>query len=301
MRKVFISVLVAVLLIPVIVTYSGCQTPTTEPTEEELARLENQISTLREELSANQETVNKLQGELDEKTTEINKLLADIAEKSTRIEKLEAELAELQQPEESEVSPQVVGVEYYHSKGWRITFEDFAEDQGWKLAQIDVPTLTHEYLEKQGISILYIPDVKIAYTENEIDVIVEFVENGGGLLLIAPEYRALTDEISKRFGVRIDLDFLGKDRTITVQPYHPLAKDVGTLQLDPSMSFLTISPPAYDVLQPPIRVLYRPVIAAGEFGAGRFIVFSYFFDLNAADNSSFLRNVLYWLEQVNLP
>jgi len=240
-RKIFISVLVAVLLITVIVTYSGCQTPTTGIAEEELAKLENQINTLREELSANQETVNRLQGELDGKTTEINKLLDDIAEKSTRIEELEAELAELQQPEESEVSPQVVGVEYYHSKGWRITLDEFAEDLGWELIQIDVPTLTYEYLEKQGISILYIPDVKIAYTENEIDVIVEFVENGGGLLLIAPEYRALTDEISKRFGVRIDLDFLGKDREITVQPYHPLAKDVGTLQLDPSMSFLTIT------------------------------------------------------------
>ncbi len=295
MRQVFISLLVVALLIPVVVICSGCQ----GPTEEELAELENQVNALMEELADKQEVVDGLQDELGEKSNEIDMLLADIAEQSGRIEKLEAELAELQEFEE--VTPRVFGIEYYHSKGWRVTFDDYAEDQGWTVLNIHAETLTCEYLEQQGVSILHIPDVKIAYTEEEREEIVRFVENGGGLLIKVPEYRTMTDEITEMFGVRIDLDFLGSDQMRTVQPYHPLARDVSTLLIDRNTSFLTISPPAYDVLQPPIKHNYRPLIAAGEIGAGRFVFCPRYYDLDAEDNSNFLRNVFYWLEQVNLP
>jgi len=295
MKKFFILLIIVALLVSLIVTYSGCQTQS-EPTKEEL---ENQISSLREELSASEEAVSKLQDELDDKTGEIDELLSEIAEKSTRIEKLETELAELQP--EGTIGPRILGVEYYHSKGWHITLDDFASDNGWNLLQIDAARLTYDYLKQQEVSILYIPDVKIAYSEDEINDIVKFVEDGGGLLLIAPEYRSLTDEISQKFSVRIDLDYLGNNRTMTVQPYHPLAEGVATILLDQNTSFLTPSPPAYDILQPIIRQVYRPLIAAGEIGNGRFIVFPQYFDMDAADNSQFLRNIFYWLEQENLP
>jgi len=313
MRQVFISLIVIALLISVIVTYSGCRTPVTEPApatesvpvteevKEELARLENQIGALREELSDEKEIVNRMQGELHDKSNEIDRLLTDIAEKSRRIEELEAELAELQKPEEEEVTPRVLGVEYYHSKGWRSTFNDYAEEKGWKVIRIDVGLLTREHLEQQGVSILYIPSVNTAYTEEEIEQIVNFVEHGGSLLLVAANKRSLTDAVTKVFGVRLEFDVLDNDLEMTIQPYHPLARDVGTLQLDPSSRFLVVSPPAYDILQPIQRQIYRPIIAAGEFGAGRFVICPDYFDLNAADNSYFLRNVLYWLEQVNLP
>jgi len=272
----------------------------------ELTSVQAELTSVQEEYaaaeSASQNEVKRLQGELDDKSKEIDRLLADIAEKARRTEKLEAELAELQKPEEEEVTPRVFGVEYLHSKGYHITLDNFAKGKGWNVIRIDSWPLTYEYLEQQGVSILYIPTVKLSYMENEIEEIVKFVENGGGLLLVATEDRSLIDEITRVFGVRLTWEYLGNDREMTVQPYHPLARDVGTLQLDSNANFLaSISPPAYDVLQHPVNQRYRPIIAAGEVGAGRFIICPYYFDLNAADNSYFMRNVLYWLEQVNLP
>ncbi len=298
MRQTFISLLVVALFIPVIFTYSGCGTPAIE----ELTSLESQISNLREELSEKQEIVDRLQGEIDnksneidDKSTEINSLLADITEKSRIIEELEVELAEFQKPEEEEVPPRVFGVDYRHSHQWGIRFDDYVESEGWKVIRIDVEPLTYEYLEQQGVSILCIPTLNLEYTEEEIQEVVKFVENGGGLLLVVGHVSSYSDKITMMFGVRVIPASLKFNEETTVLPYHPLGKDVVTLQLDGNSDLLYIEPPAYHILQN----YSKPVIAVGEVGAGRFVIYPEIFNLDATDNSYFLRNVLYWLEQVS--
>ena len=298
MKRVFVAFLVVALLIPVIFTYGGCGAPD----EDELARLESEISNLKEELSDKQETIDKLQGEIDDKSSEIgdksseiDSLLADIAEKSGRVEELEVELAELQKPEEEEVTPRVFGVDYYHSHRWGIRFDDFVESEDWEVMRIDVEPLTCEYLEQQGVSILCIPTLNLEYTEEEIQEIVKFVENGGGLLLVVGHVSSYSDKITMMFGVRIVPATLEFNKEAMVLPYHPLGKDVVTLQVGGTSDLLNVKPPAYNILQD----CSKPVMAAGEVGAGRFVIYPESFNLDAADNSRFLHNVLYWLEQVS--
>ena len=71
--------------------------------------------------------------------------------------------------------------------------------------------------------------------------------------------------------------------------------------LDPF--YLAVNSPAYTVLQAGETEPYRPVVAAAEIGRGRAVIYPQNLDknLDEADNSYFVRNALYWLQQKEIP
>ena len=187
---------------------------------------------------------------------------------------------------------------------------NFASGKGWAIKLVDVEPITSEYLRKQGVSVLCIEWVKIPFTEEELLEIVEFVRGGGGLLLQAdhPSY-GFAKEVAARFGTRVTENEVPRALRVNVSSKHPLLKDVNTF-LVPHLGvggeiavYLDVAAPSQAILSAGLTEPYRPVIAAAEVGSGRVVIYphSFSFTLKDGDNSYFLRNSLYWLQQQRLP
>lgn len=201
-----------------------------------------------------------------------------------------------------------VGIDRHHGGIYRDIAEYFF-GKGWIVEDIDVEPITQSYLEEKEISILYIANVTLAYTEDEILEIKNFVNAGGGLIIESsypyPYYKNLyQSEIARSFGVRFSEqgDGTPEKLTITIQNDHFLFEDVSSLYLDEAVPFLTCEPPSFAILAAGNTEPYKPVIAIVEYGKGRVVVFPDIKNkITNADNQYFLRNVLYWLQQENLP
>ena len=209
-------------------------------------------------------------------------------------------------PTPTSARTRVLAWDGHHCSGnsFHIESRRYAEGKGWRVVEIDVEPLTYNYLREHGISVLFIADAGLAYTEREIDAIRRFVEDGGGLLLEADRHYGR--EIARIFGVRVLEQSLETDLRVVVQSDHPLMKDVDVFYLrgvyDPR--YLAVESPAYTILEAGETEPYRPVLAAAEVGRGRVVMypnFVYADGLREADNAYFLRNALYWLQQEDLP
>jgi len=223
----------------------------------------------------------------------------------------------------------VYGIDVHHGKFQdeqdtlkRIT--NYVNGKGWKIEKINAEPLTSKYLQQKGISILHIQNVTLPYTENEIAEIKKFVEQGGGIFLVANN-PSLCEEYSKEvaivFGVRITDYFIGSVGQklavleVTTSSNHPLMKDVNSIYLSEdsygycgnnwgSPPYLKVSSPAFSVLEGDKTEPYKPLIAAAEVGKGRVVIAPSIFSFRMftyADNSTFFRNSLYWLQQEKLP
>jgi hypothetical protein len=178
------------------------------------------------------------------------------------------------------------------------------------------------YLSQEGVSILAIQNNTMAFTEEELQEIKRFVENGGGLLLQADQPRSrrgeltfYAKEIARMFGVSISDEPIPWVDT-TVQSDHPLMKGVSIFSIssnndDREPVFLTASSPAYVVLNAGATQPYKPALAAAEVGSGRVVMYPTMYNFapdirpyeawSLGDNSYFLRNALYWLQGEELP
>lgn len=200
-----------------------------------------------------------------------------------------------------------VGIDEHHGVVYH-DIEEYFFGKGWIVEDIDVEPLTQSYLEEKEISILYIANGSLAYTEDEIKEVMNFVDAGGGLLLESafPDeyYDQYQSEIARKFGIRFSekRDATPDNFTITIQSDHFLFKEIYSLFIDYPVPYLTCEPPAYAILAAGNTEPYKPVIAVVEYGKGRVLVFPNLYgEITNADNQYFLRNVLYWLQQENLP
>ncbi len=220
------------------------------------------------------------------------------------------------------VKGKVLGIEIHHCPNIDEKLAQFATEKGWVVEEIDVEPLTEAYLNQEGVSILAIQNNTMAFTEQELREIKSFVESGGGLLLQADQPRSrrgvltfYSKEIARMFGVSISDEPIPWVDT-TVQSDHPLMEGVSVFSISSSNDerepvFLTASSPAYVVLNAGATQPYRPVLAAAEVGSGRVVIYPTMYNFapdirpyeawSLGDNSYFLRNALYWLQQEKLP
>lgn len=198
----------------------------------------------------------------------------------------------------------------------------FAADKGWIVEEIDVEPLTEAYLKQKNVSILAIQNNTLAFTEEELREIKNFVENGGGLLLQADQQRSRRGEvtlyakdIARMFGVSISNEPVPWV-DVPVQSDHPLLRDVTIFSISSNNDerepvFISAQSPAYIVLNAGATEPYKPVLAAAEVGKGRVVIYPTMYNdvpdvrpgevWSFGDNLYFLRNALYWLQQEELP
>jgi hypothetical protein len=141
-----------------------------------------------------------------------------------------------------------------------------------------------------------------SYTSSEIISIEDFVDNGGGVLLIGENdagiYTDLTSYVGIDWGSPYVIQFDGE--TNEINP-HEITNNVNSLYFDSPQLPLTVSAPAEEIVYTYGGTLYnRVTVAASEYGHGRMVVIadiecldSQF--INQADNKVFGGNIINWL------
>jgi hypothetical protein len=140
------------------------------------------------------------------------------------------------------------------------------------------------------------------YSSSEIGSIEEFVNNGGGLLVIGeydPEiYSALTNFAGIDWGSPYRLPFSGETNNINT---HEITENVNTLYFDSPRLPLIITPPAEEIVYTYGGIVYdRITVAAAEYGSGKIVAIADTECLNSqfiyrADNILFGENIIRWL------
>jgi hypothetical protein len=90
--------------------------------------------------------------------------------------------------------------------GWN--FSKLLEDNGFSVSSLSIQPITYEKLKKYNVLIMF--STSRYYSEDEIDAIETFVEEGGGLFLVRDRWGGkeedLTNQIAKRFRVSFAKD-----------------------------------------------------------------------------------------------
>ncbi len=189
---------------------------------------------------------------------------------------------------------------------------EYAAGQGWQVVDILREPLTYDYLRQEEISILYVHGINPEFSANEILDIKRFVENGGGLLIHAdPRTGYYAYKVLRAFGANVtEYDHGSRELLdVTVESTHPLMANVGVVRLLPAYVLagvfsdgavaLELEYPAYSILKAGAAEPYAPFVAAAEVGMGRVVIVPHRFAVDKADNATFYRNALYWLQQEN--
>ena len=162
-------------------------------------------------------------------------------------------------------------------------FTDYLVSQGWIVDQLNTGPITRSRLE--GYDIFLIPYAEIEFTSSEIDSIVSYVEDGGGIWVFGEYGRdTTTNSVSQEFGVTFNDDTV-YDPTdnvngtyywplIHILKTHPITEGVESFGYYAGCS-LNVNQPSKiiakgdDDAYSTYYTSYPPVLAAVEYGSGK--------------------------------
>ncbi|MFX0030169.1 MAG: hypothetical protein ACFE8B_13240 [Candidatus Hermodarchaeota archaeon] len=128
-----------------------------------------------------------------------------------------------------------IGFDYSHNNKLTIennAFTDFIQylfDSGFQLGKIEAG-ITVEKLTSYDLFIIGVPHLGPNVGQDEIDYLVEYVKNGGSLLIINDgggdyENKNNLSELTKRFGIIFNNDKLYDNESFSQENSHPIIKD----------------------------------------------------------------------------
>lgn len=208
----------------------------------------------------------------------------------------------------------------YHGKSFSSSsmgvFRDYIIQKkfGKVLNCMNVEPITSEYLNKIGVTILILSDVSKTYDDQEIETIIDFVDNGGKLIVLSDSSpKAQINELIKNFGIRVDEggDF-GYPTEVGITSDNELFNGVISLSLACYNCYhghgprLLIDSPAIDLLNVACtsrecedQNINYPIVAISQYGRGKVLVISnrdILDNINAhSGNRQFVYNLLTWL------
>ncbi|MFX1363673.1 MAG: hypothetical protein ACFFCE_09305 [Promethearchaeota archaeon] len=130
-----------------------------------------------------------------------------------------------------------IAIGFDHSHNNKLTIEnnaftDFIQylfDSDFKLGKIEAG-LTCEKLNNYDLFIIGVPHLGPDLDPDEIDDLVEYVKNGGSLLIINDgggdyENKNNLSELTKNFGIAFNSDILFDDKSFSKENSHPIIRD----------------------------------------------------------------------------
>lgn len=194
------------------------------------------------------------------------------------------------------------------------------EEAGFQCIRLVDPPITEDKLGKFDVFVIPCPD-QSKFTPSEIDVIVNFVARGGGLLIMShaggdPGLRTNLNSIAEKFGISFQNNQVIDERQnyahsnmpkITRFSDHPVTQGISEICYPAGCSLKIVGGNAEGIAfasktaEPPDAI----VAAVAEFGAGKVVAlgsYEIFRDrtaggLNSAQNSSFALNIFNWLKE----
>jgi hypothetical protein len=183
--------------------------------------------------------------------------------------------------------------EYTLPTGWGPTM-DLLVASGYTWSPIPVGgSITPEALA--GAGVLIVAEPLTSFTPTEVETVLDYVRNGGGLLLLN-DFNAPINELSAPTGVQFLLGpSSGFATTTEIVAGHPVTAGIVEIDLPIATPLLVgteATPLAY--------YLGTPIMAVQEYGSGRIVyvgdneLFA-IYGINDLDNAALLHNVLNWL------
>ena len=175
--------------------------------------------------------------------------------------------------------------------GWGYA-ADIIEDMGAIWGRLDGAPITEDAIE--GWDLVIVAEPTWGFSPEEIDVLYEYVEEGGGLLLTTDYNEEYLNPLSSMFGVEFSGVYSGW-YTLTDLTEHPITEDVDSIYIA-SGSYLNVDVES-DVVG---RYGSYDMVAANEMGAGGVVyvadneAFSYY-AISFTDNDTFLERIITWL------
>jgi hypothetical protein len=140
------------------------------------------------------------------------------------------------------------------------------------------------------------------YSLNEISSIEDFVDNGGGLLVIGKDDQIIYDDLTDYAGINWGSPYVLPMGGVTSEiNQHEITQNVNSLYFNSPELPLDISAPAEEIVYTYGGILYdRLTVSAAEYGNGRLVAIA---DeeclnnqfINEADNFIFSENIIRWL------
>jgi len=168
--------------------------------------------------------------------------------------------------------------------------------------QWDAGQLTYDMLENFDTLVLPNPQI-VPFAPSEVEAITDFVQNGGGLLVLGGSYPVSDSDypvkdIITHFGIEYELPITELNAFVTDISPHPITRNVTKLYM-PSVEALNITIPAQGVA----FSQGKPVIAVTESGSGRVVVIAaeHMFAnwaIETYDNLLLALNAFEWLSEL---
>lgn len=176
------------------------------------------------------------------------------------------------------------------------TLYQFGRDQ-WDTGQ-----LSYDVLENFDVLVLPNPQV-VRFAFSEVQAIIDFVQNGGGLLVLGGNYPVTESQYPVKdvityFGIEYELPITELYACVTDVKSHPVTTDVTMLYM-PFVAALNITTPSQGVA----FSQGKPVIGVAQYGSGRVVViaaehtFTNSF-IKMYDNFAFALNTFGWLSEL---
>lgn len=167
--------------------------------------------------------------------------------------------------------------------------------------QFDTGELTHGILEDFDVLVLPNPQL-VAFAPSEIQAIIDFVQGGGGLLVLGGSHPVKNSDYPVKdlitfFQIEYELPITELDYLVTDISTHPVTRNVATLDM-PSVKALNATIAAQGIA----FSQGKPVIAVAEFGGGRVVAVAspHMFanwDIESNDNLLLGLNTFEWLSK----
>jgi len=189
-----------------------------------------------------------------------------------------------------------------------VDFANYLISQGWTFEERTEGELSAEVLN--DVDVLMFPNgMYIAFTEEEVNAVLEFLDAGGGLWMMNDYlgYEVVLNQIATRLGVAFHYDYIPDWPYVTEMLPHPVTYNVPSYRFYAG-SCLEAAPPA--LLLARLSSGYTPfcpekpgVLAVWESGAGRAVFqsdvtplwYTYFPEGLPEGNLQLLDNILMWL------
>lgn len=166
----------------------------------------------------------------------------------------------------------------------------------------DTGQLSSDILENFDILVLPNPQI-VRFGSLEVEAIIDFVQNGGGLLVLGGSYPVSDSnypvkDIITYFGIGYELPITRLHRFITEISPHPVTRNVTALDML-FVEALSITIPAQSIA----FSQGKPVVAVSEYGSGRVVVIAaehMFVDylIGSYDNLLLALNAFGWLSEL---
>jgi len=179
--------------------------------------------------------------------------------------------------------------------GWGYA-ADIIEDMGAIWGRMDDWPITEDALD--GWDVVIIAEPTWGFSPEEVEVLTEYVEAGGGLLLTTDYNVTYMNPVASRFGATFSGSSIGSPM-VTDMAVHPITEDVDSIYIANGSSLVVDDAEVvgwyggYDI------------VAASELGDGGIVfvsdneVFSYY-AISFADNDTFLERIITWLARDDL-